>query len=971
MAIQYARLQYVQRSKGQSSCQKAAYNGRTNIYDQRQELNYDYSERCDGVYHIVMRPEGVSERYNDIADLWNTIESIEVRCNSQVAKEMILALPNDEIITMRDKIAMTQSFLQEHFVKHGIICQVDIHAPHSKENGSRWQKDRENLTQNDNDCHNWHAHVLMPTRTCQDELFGMKATHLDVDVRKGRVVGTDKQWGALWRDHQNKYFKENGIDLEVDPIGVWPEIHIRHRFKSKDLDDLKQKSRFENTWKSQDERFVVQHLLAEDSVFDKKDVDRFVSKHVRPLDREDFLGRFWSSKELVLVGEDIYTSKTVLREEQKMIRMADRLTGKTNAMAQPHYEIDLDYPQAQAVKYACLGPNLICLEGKIGSEKNRTLYAIKETYEAENKRVRVLTTTCRAADQMKQNDGFTDATQIDKFLFDHHNGKTEIQKGQEVWLVDDATTVSNPIIGELLDKAWRTNTKVILMGDQDRCVQNGRGGAFKAFTERFDSRVIESIIPQKDNAYTAILEKISEGKTTEALFDMCDQDAWHHHKTEQEAVRDLVDTWRDHYNQNPTDSFMIIEYRDQYTKTLNKSIHDVLKKRGEIGDEDVLVKTNSYGFCNFGSGDKIIFRFDDEQLGVHDGQRGLLVSAQKDEFVVRINDDHDIVFDPQQYSDFQHGYAGRVDPTDDLKFDHVFSLHGKHIDRHLFEVATSKHRLSCHYFSHGDRKQVFQDIEQRAPQELCPTALNAEPQNWLCQLVMSVVDYFSKNHEFYRNPHSRYYEKGIVITNQKEDARLQGYRTLYTEAKENWPSLTGQDICMTTQHRDLEPFLRKEGVGQCVLLDADRKTSQLIGPYDRFHHFYQDHSQQMRDHAITENQLRARLFALEQQFHERPSSAADMGHSAAYTRLIDHETNIRPELMKTHDHHTSTQILYHLEHTGHMPTSTEITKIQQRVDTALEKFHDHKTDQIFVAALEKDLQRQMQFQKDHQREMER
>ena len=279
--------------------------------------------------------------------------------------------------------------------------------------------------------------------------------------------------------------------------------------------------------------------------------------------------------------------------------------------------------------------------------------------------------------------------------------------------------------------------------------------------------------------------------------------------------------------------------------------------------------------------------------------------------------------------------------------------------------------LSCRYFSYGDHKLVFQDIEQRAHQELCPAVLNAEPKNWLSQLVMSVVDYFSKNHEFYRNPHSHYYEQGLLITNQKEDARLKGYRTLYTEAKEHWPNLEGQDIRMTTRHRDLEPFLREQGVRQCVLLDADRQESQLIGPYDRFHQFYQDHRQQMRDHDITEAQLRARMFALEQRFYEKPSSVADMGHSASYARLLDHETNIRPELMKTHDNHTSTQILYHLEHTGHMPTRTEITKIQQRVDSAREKFYDHKTDQIFVAALEKDQQRHIQFQLQKENQMER
>ena len=149
---------------------------------------------------------------------------------------------------------------------------------------------------------------------------------------------------------------------------------------------------------------------------------------------------------------------------------------------------------------------------------------------------------------------------------------------------------------------------------------------------------------------------------------------------------------------------------------------------------------------------------------------------------------------------------------------------------------------------------------------------------------------------------------------------------------------------------------------ECTLIDTDRHESQLIGPYDRFYQFYRDNSQQMREHDITETQLRTRLFELEQRFQDRPSSAAEMVHSKAYTCLIEHETNVRPELMKTFDQHTSTQILYHLEHTGHMPTNKEITQIQHRVDAAREHFHDHQADKIFAAALGKDQQRQIQFQ---------
>ena len=110
MAIQFARLQYVKRSQGQSACHKAAYNGRFSLYDHRLEKGFDYSNKTDGVYHTILLPEGVCESYRDPKTLWNTIEAVENRRDAQVAKEMVLALPDDAKVSLKDKIALAHSF---------------------------------------------------------------------------------------------------------------------------------------------------------------------------------------------------------------------------------------------------------------------------------------------------------------------------------------------------------------------------------------------------------------------------------------------------------------------------------------------------------------------------------------------------------------------------------------------------------------------------------------------------------------------------------------------------------------------------------------------------------------------------------------------------------------------------------------------------------------------------------------------
>lgn len=970
MAIQFARLQYVQRSKGQSSCHKGAYNARDKIYDLRQEKNFDYSDRGDCAYHAVMLPERASEKYQDISALWNTVEAIETRDDSQVAKEMVLALPDNPEVTLDDKIAMTRSFLKERFGDQGIICQIDIHAPHRKNNAGNWKKREDD----EDEGSNWHAHVLMTTRPClEGELFGNKARNLDVDVRKGRVVSTDKQWGLLWGNHQNKYFKENGIDLVVDPVGVVPEIHlgpVRMRKPESLFDQENKKIQDQNKRDAQDERLVMQHLLKRESTFEKTDVEHFAKKHVPQHEQENFFGRFWSSKELVLVEERKYTSKTVLKEEQKMLRMADRLANKNNSVAEPWYEIELNEEQKEVVNHVCRGPNLTCVEGRAGTGKSRALCAIRETYEAENYIVRGLAPTSSVADDMQKN-GFDYAANTHKFLFGHHHGKIDVQYGREVWLIDEAAMISNPVMGQLLDKAWRYNAKVVLVGDDKQLHAIDRGGAFNAFTERFGSVSLETILRQKDADHRAITAQIAEGKTREALNSMADMGMWKHYGQEYEAVQGMMSAWYENYKNNPNESFMVLEYRNQYVKEFNNHIHSVLKARGEVGPEDIMIKTAQYGFGYFGVGDSFVFRENDAELGVYNGQCGFLIEAKKDRFVVRVDDEKNIEFDPQKYNNFQHGYAGTLHSVQGRTFDHVFALHSGHMNQNLFYVAASRHYLSCQYFSYGDREKVYQNVATGSYKELCPETFNVEPKSWLCNIVVSLKDYMCRNHKFYQNSVRHYREKGVLITDREENAYLQGYRALYTEDKENWPSLEGVDVRTVLKHRDLEPFLRNQGVSQCFLLDAGRIQSQLIGPYDRFHKFFKENWKEMKEQNITETELRMRLFALEQRSGENHHSSAEMFQSKAYAQLKNHEAQIRPELLKTHNDHTVTQMLYHFEKTGSMPTDKALGHIQQRVNSATQQFKSYQKDQIFTASLPREDQKMVQFQKQNQVERER
>ena len=76
----------------------------------------------------------------------NLVERCETRKDSQLLKDIVIALPDDKEITLKDRIEITKRIIDRAgYVKEGLAVQMDIHSTHNGE-------------------YNWHAHLLVTTR---------------------------------------------------------------------------------------------------------------------------------------------------------------------------------------------------------------------------------------------------------------------------------------------------------------------------------------------------------------------------------------------------------------------------------------------------------------------------------------------------------------------------------------------------------------------------------------------------------------------------------------------------------------------------------------------------------------------------------------------------------------------------------------------------------------------------------------
>ena len=93
MAIYRLTAKIVSRSAGQSVVASAAYRSGDALYDERYGLTNDYTQK-QGVEHSeILTPDDAPAWVFARQALWNAMEAVEKRTDSQVAREIEIGLP--------------------------------------------------------------------------------------------------------------------------------------------------------------------------------------------------------------------------------------------------------------------------------------------------------------------------------------------------------------------------------------------------------------------------------------------------------------------------------------------------------------------------------------------------------------------------------------------------------------------------------------------------------------------------------------------------------------------------------------------------------------------------------------------------------------------------------------------------------------------------------------------------------------
>ncbi len=263
MAIFHLELKIINRSGGRSAVAAAAYRSGTRLHDEETGIVHDYTRKGGVVYSEVMLPSHVPEAYRNRKYLWNEVQKVENKANSQFAREVVFGLPIE--MTREEQLECTRAYFKKNFVDKGMMVDWALHDkkdgnPHvhglatmreMDENGN-WKEKAKSVFANSFD--EAGKPIFDPALPCYDpkrkeETAQYRIPALDENgnqktrVRPGR--GEEKlwvkvkipvndwdskkmseKWRASWAEHCNRYlplekhidhrsFKRQGINREA------------------------------------------------------------------------------------------------------------------------------------------------------------------------------------------------------------------------------------------------------------------------------------------------------------------------------------------------------------------------------------------------------------------------------------------------------------------------------------------------------------------------------------------------------------------------------------------------------------------------------------------------------------------------------------------------------------------------------------------------------------------------------------
>lgn len=356
-------------------------------------------------------------------------------------------------------------------------------------------------------------------------------------------------------------------------------------------------------------------------------------------------------------GQMLMTTKAVLTEEQRMVKLARAGQGKLRPLYTQAPDLKLDGQQAAAVSHVLTTTNRVSIiRGAAGSGKTMLMREAVKQIEKAGKQVTVVAPTSQASRGVLKDEGFDKAETVSRLLVD--TAMQEALAGQVLW-VDEAGLLGTQDMTSLLELVHKQNARLILGGDTRQHSSVIRGDALRILNTvgKIKTAEVSKIYRQKNEDYRKAVEDLSVGNVKSAFAKLDVINSIHEIdplKPNEKLVNDFSETIK------RGKTALVVSPTHQQSEDVTKAIREKLRSSNILGKKELtatrlvslnLTEAEKGDWRNIRSGH--VVQFNQNVSGISRGSIWNVQDSSDNHIVIRNdkNDDTILPTDKSAYYD--------------------------------------------------------------------------------------------------------------------------------------------------------------------------------------------------------------------------------------------------------------------------------------------------------------------------------
>jgi conjugative relaxase-like TrwC/TraI family protein len=412
-----------------------------------------------------------------------------------------------------------------------------------------------------------------------------------------------------------------------------------------------------------------------------------------------------------------FTTAELVAVEQRALATAEQLrscvTGQPGSLS---LHQSLSEEQRRLVMELIGDSGLCVVVGPAGSGKTTALAAANRGWRAAGVPVYGAAVSAIAARGLQRMTQIPSST-LERLLqqLDEIDPRTRRPAGLQVGsvlVIDEASMVDTRTMGRLLEHSYRSQARLVLVGDTEQLPEIEAGGLFRAIADHPSTVRLSGNARQVSEWEAYALGDLREGRVGRALAAYSDAGRVHVFDTPVELREALVEAYLAAKDVTPDAAVVVLATSRREVRALNEALRLQLRERGALGDDGVIVQLGS-GHREFASGDEVLITKNHYSQGVLNDTRGRVVSFDRADQSLLVRDvdgvEHRLDRRLLESGDVQHGYAMTVHKAQGLTLDVALVSGSSTLRKEAGYVAMSRGAVANHLFV------TYDDLRSNAP----------------------------------------------------------------------------------------------------------------------------------------------------------------------------------------------------------------------------------------------------------------